>query len=342
MQRRLNREELVASNPLVSIGQRRHEFVWFVYTDYELINTDGVEPYFEAPHSSDLNHYERIIEKIGFSADDTRRPVKDIVYWYEPLTETPHLFLEFARLIEAKDVSEAAVHRWINRYGLLGLHKNQPYLSTEDPDWKAFPPKEYSERGGPQETLTRFLREATIARNILTLYEAALSNEAKNLEQALKIVVGSHEANSLVTEAQLKAKELESTYTNTLVDVALSNVVRGIQQVLEAFAYPCFSYKPSSSSRLFLDNELTPKSLAPSWWPRNLLGAMYLQFFWLVATGGDLSRCRHCGRIISYAPMVPSSTGRKSRKDKEFCNSRCRQNYHYHNRTKPRKEHNGS
>ena len=78
-----------------------------------------------------------------------------------------------------------------------------------------------------------------------------------------------------------------------------------------------------------------PEGMAPSLRPRNLLGAMYVQFYWLVASAGDLSRCKHCNRIISYASPIPGSRDRKPRKDKEFCDKRCRQNYHYHNRIKP-------
>jgi hypothetical protein len=77
--------------------------------------------------------------------------------------------------------------------------------------------------------------------------------------------------------------------------------------------------------------------LAASWWPRNLLDAMYLQMYWLMTSSGDLARCKNCGHFISYATPVlvgENHTARKPRKDTEFCDSRCRQNYHYHNRIK--------
>ena len=42
--------------------------------------------------------------------------------------------------------------------------------------------------------------------------------------------------------------------------------------------------------------------------------------------------------LISHAPPVPVGDERKARrkprKDKDFCDSRCRQNYHYHKRVK--------
>ena len=103
---------------------------------------------------------------------------------------------------------------------------------------------------------------------------------------------------------------------------------------LAVFAYPAIS--PTGS--LHQQPLLTVDRLNASWGARNLLGAMYLQFFWLVTSAGELSRCKYCGRIISYAPPIPAGEDRKARKprkDKEFCDSRCRQNYHYHNRIKP-------
>ena len=67
---------------------------------------------------------------------------------------------------------------------------------------------------------------------------------------------------------------------------------------------------------------------------RNLLGAMYLQFYWLTTSESDLSRCKYCGHIIPYAPPSLGSPNRKPRKDREFCDRRGRQNYHYHNSIK--------
>ena len=68
---------------------------------------------------------------------------------------------------------------------------------------------------------------------------------------------------------------------------------------------------------------------------------MGLQFYWLITSGGELDHCKYCGRVISNAPPVPGSRTvkeRKPRSDKTFCNSRCRQNYHYHTRIKPARQ----
>ena len=46
--------------------------------------------------------------------------------YYDPLVDTPYLFLEFARLAERRNRDEA-VWAWISHYGLPGLHRNERY-----------------------------------------------------------------------------------------------------------------------------------------------------------------------------------------------------------------------
>jgi hypothetical protein len=58
---------------------------------------------------------------------------------------------------------------------------------------------------------------------------------------------------------------------------------------------------------------------------RNLLGAMYLQMYWLISSG-DAARCEHCHQIISLGRTHPE--GRKRRRDKRFCDDACRQAHH--------------
>ena len=74
-------------------------------------------------------------------------------------------------------------------------------------------------------------------------------------------------------------------------------------------------------------------SLTSGYGFHNLLGAMYLQMFWLVAVGEKhIARCRHCGRLINLTARAQSPGGgrkeRKPRRDKRFCNDACRQRHH--------------
>jgi hypothetical protein len=317
MWRRLNREDLLDSNPLLAKGERRHEFAWTVFNDYTLTEADGEEPYLKAS-----------------LAEGVRRS-------YEPLLDTPHLFLDFARLYEHRSPHQATLE-WIGRYGLLGLDTlgwNPHAYSDFAP---AGSPMEYSDRGGPHETLTRIRNASHIANDALVLYEAALSGDVEKLEQAIYIDGPSRTQYRVEVGARdylrQKAEWAGVSYADFLVDMATRLVYDRVQGILADFTYPCLSPRSPSGEPADYDELWSPGLLASSLWPRNLLGAMFLQFFWLITSSGDLSHCRHCGRIISYALPMSAGRARKPRKDKEFCDSRCRQNYHYHNKIKPRRQ----
>jgi hypothetical protein len=66
-----------------------------------------------------------------------------------------------------------------------------------------------------------------------------------------------------------------------------------------------------------------PLGIKSSWNFDNLLGAAYLQMYWLMTSGSEVTRCKYWGRIISLARSHPE--GRKRRRDKRFCDDACRQ-----------------
>ncbi len=127
----------------------------------------------------------------------------------------------------------------------------------------------------------------------------------------------------------------EAENVDFLAAVALRIVIERVQDELAWLVRPSFgTLAPPAEGQPRRWWE--PEMLTRSWVPSNLLGAMYLQFYWLMTSAGDLSRCKQCKNIISHAPPIASDGQiRKPRTDKEFCDSRCRQNYHYHNRIKP-------
>jgi hypothetical protein len=65
-----------------------------------------------------------------------------------------------------------------------------------------------------------------------------------------------------------------------------------------------------------------PSAVKLIWSFDDLLGAMYLQMYWILTSGGNLVRCEHCKRVISLARPHPQ--GRKRRRDKRFCDDACR------------------
>jgi hypothetical protein len=311
MWRRLNREDFSGANPLVVEGRgRTFEFTWAGFDEYRIVGEGREDAYYVAPEGAD-----------DYSL-------------YDPLVDTPYLFLEFARLAERRNRDEA-VWAWISRYGLLGLHRDERYPRRHDLD-PASPPTVYSSAGGPGETVAAFDEEVDRANRVLTLYEAALSKDREKLEQVWNIKGPSQNALEGRKYFRLIAETIEATYFDALVHVATRQVLWEASEVMSEYSYPYLTHR-SPSGREALDEKLAPELLMPSVRPRNLLGAMYTQFYWLLASGGDLSRCKYCGRIISHAsPALGEGgrRGRKPRKDKEFCDSRCRQNYHYHHRIK--------
>lgn len=311
MWRRLNREDFAGANPLVIEGRARtFEFTWAVYDEYRMVGEGGEGAYYVVSESASDYSY------------------------YDPLVDTPYLFLEFARLAERRNRSEA-VGAWISRYGLLGLHYDEPDLRghTLEP---SFPPLDYRSVGGPGETVARFDEEVARANYVLSLYEAALSKDVEKLEQTWDIQGNSENALEGRRYFRLMSEMIGGTYLDALVHMATRQVLWTAWKVIPEYCYPSLTHR-SPSGGAALEEALAPELLMASVRPRNLLGAMYTQFYWLLASGGDLSRCKHCGRIISHSAPAFVEGGRrvrKPRKDKEFCDSRCRQNYHYHHRIK--------
>ena len=327
MWRRLNREDLVegASTFLETRGDI--EFRWYVYEEYKSVERDRLT-YMRAANSSKIRST------------------------YKPLEDSPYLFLEFARLTEQTDLTEALTE-WISRRGLLGLHKRErPKYNAMKPEagatsfrrerwWTEHDePTEYMHEGGPSERISDLRREAIGANHVLTNWEAFLSGEPERVEYALLDRFPQQEPELkqvYISFLRKRGKDLGLTYKESLLYHAGFYACLRVQDVLEAFAYPYLAFDYANPYER-LHGTPGPELVAGSWRPRNLLGAMYLQMYQVMISSAELSQCKYCGRTISYAPPLPESTARKLRKDKEFCNSRCRQNYHYHNRIKPRRQ----
>ncbi len=103
--------------------------------------------------------------------------------------------------------------------------------------------------------------------------------------------------------------------TNKDQDLALK---AGLLYVVEASKVVVHKYCRQSLV-LSLDPDATLDAsyeVDVTWEFDNLLGAMYLQMYWLVAAGGTLARCGVCGRMIARANS--NKGGRQTRRDKKF------------------------
>ena len=254
---------------------------------------------------------------------------------YAPLLEDS-LFLRFARLAEDErmDVPEMPLSqerlggvpdladdldternrtialRWADGYGVLGLTPH-PRLGTWWPD----------PRGGDGDSVERFAYEAWVANGCLRLYEAATAEE---LDMDL---IASYFDNP----------RYKSHYTRTPAiarEFALGVVATETQKRVTGNAYPAFYGVVGR--------------FVSGWSFTTLLGAMWLQMFWLLTASEAPRRCSNweCDKIIAYEQPDRSTRGMKrndrsggyvTRKDKRFCHKRCRDRYHYLTKTKPRR-----
>ncbi|MDQ5827225.1 MAG: hypothetical protein M3441_23935 [Chloroflexota bacterium] len=240
---------------------------------------------------------------------------------YSPLQDTPDLFLRFARLHERSDSVEAILD-WVHRYGVLGHGSG----------WS---------RTAPQ-SVKDFREALEEAAGVLAMYEAVLNGDAQRakslvLEEFPLVGPGGHlikmlrEAGVPVDDwdrAGDTSKTVEEHFDGDYLDYALDLAVAAVNEMVKETCYPSLDMGYELHRR--------PSDVRTGWSFKSLLGAMYLQMYWLMGSGGEVTRCRYCGRIISLAR--PSPDARKVRQDKSFCDDACRQRHHYHNRTKPKRQ----
>jgi hypothetical protein len=194
---------------------------------------------------------------------------------------------------------------WFTRYGVLGLRPGPtPYLAEA--------------RGGPEETLSGFIREAEIANGVLRLWEAATAgmSDEKFVERYF----------SHFERLQDRAKNIFVWYVDfprRTTPPWLSLVGMHVQNRLTTECYP----QLVGTSSVAFDT---------AYGFRSLLGAMYLQMYWLMTAKGDVRRCKEpgCPRVITFdQPEQPRdhwipndrSRGYKTRVDKVFCSPACKQ-----------------
>ena len=205
---------------------------------------------------------------------------------------------------------------WIRRYGVLGLTPH-PRTGTWWPD----------PRGGEGDTLKRFVYEAWVANASLRLYEAASS------EQDVSTIESIFRLSDHYRLPEGSAPRFRSP--KQARRAALEEVNEQVETRLELHGFPKTYERPDGA-------------FMRSFGFRSLLGAMWLQMWWLLTTTGEegISRCPWCNRIITIEPPVPvenpqhtNARGKyKTRKDKTYCNDNHRAKHFYHYERKPLKE----
>lgn len=257
---------------------------------------------------------------------------------YQPLASHPTLFLKFAGLADSGEISQEVWRGWVESYGVLGLerHDTVRYLIEryrelglgldgllEELDWLDGLGREYrlysgSTRGGPRESYGRFVKEAHKANGLLRLYEAATNPDGSDVRFVKRYAEGEGFGPWVKTSKDAKGW-------------ALSWAGHVVQEVISEDCYPLLSQAGDQISQ--------------GWGFHTLLGAMYLQMSWLMTATEEI-RCKWCTRIISFEQpalsleLIGESGNRKPYKprvDKEFCDRRCKDKWHYQNVTKPKR-----
>jgi hypothetical protein len=225
-----------------------------------------------------------------------RYGIEDDAKWktYRPLEDAPDLFLRFARLYE-QERSAQTVLSWTRQYGLLGTEHPGNVEPTE-------------------ETLSLFFREVDRAAAVLSMYEAVLNRDSDAAEHATR------------RQFQSVAEPHRDEFWSS------SGMAEEVPGHL-GFALAVSAFEVSSMVGRFVRLTLAVESGMPSpsrvragYGFYSLLGAMYLQMYWLMNSGSAVVHCEYCGRTISLSR--PNPGGRKRRADRRFCDDACRQAHH--------------
>jgi hypothetical protein len=225
---------------------------------------------------------------------------------YDPINDVPDLFLRFARLYGEPDFDRAALE-FANRYGLPSGEDESPAAfgeagyDTEALNWR----------------LSRFHHEARRAWVVLALYEAVLNDE----DQTVRQVLSEHGDIEPFGGFLVILEWGPHGHQNYTLAIGLRCVLGATEEVVHKYCRQQVRLHMSPDERPSVSNEMDV-----SWTYDTLLGAMYLQMYWLIASSESTTRCEHCGRMISLGRPHPD--GRKRRRDKRFCNDACRQAHH--------------
>jgi hypothetical protein len=166
--------------------------------------------------------------------------------------------------------------------------------------------------------LSRLLNESRQARVVLALYESVLSHD---VEQARALVSEHWQDETFGWYFGVHRME-QATHTRFPPElvIAIEAAVLVAKRVSDELctAHIGFSFDDTV--------ELAPSCIRAYWDFDNLIGAMYLQMYQLMTSGGELTRCNYCGRMIALSHT--DTRGRKRRRDRRFGDDACRQAHH--------------
>ena len=169
--------------------------------------------------------------------------------------------------------------------------------------------------------------EAKRAWGILKMYEAVLNRDWK----AAKLHRSEHLGELVDLDLPLLSSD-KDVPREEVPEMYLEDALLGAMLMVEdTVGKLCRPGSIFTKSAIF--PEVDPSGVKGVWEFKNLLGAAYLQMYWLMTSGGDIARCKWCGLVMSLARPHPD--GRKRRQDRKFCNDACRQAHHRSKKQEP-------
>ena len=328
--------------------KERRRGSWRVYNGYEVRYDDRGDPYVVArPDTNsrfELRYDEQRKVKVLIPKTDHDRGAEPYQE-FSPLVSHPSLFLKFAGLADEGEITKEVWRKWVDGYGVLGLESHDMTrevieshrelgsdldelsreLSWLDDLGREFKLSLDNTLGGPRESYASFVREAYKANRLLRIYEAATAKDDLGNDRPDVAKVRRYAENEDRLAGPINTKREAKGW-------ALAFVGHAVQEVISEDCYPLLHQEGFEFSQ--------------GWGFHTLLGAMYLQMAWLM-TAKEEVRCKWCDRVIAFEQPTISSkdVGQKgyrkpykTRADKEFCDRRCKDRWHYQNVTKPKRE----
>ena len=226
-------------------------------------------------------------------------------WWdYLPFEDAPGLFLTFSRLYKENNLREAAL--------IFGRQYGLPYSTPNIINGDVI-----DHDPAIRMSISDFQKEVARAYCVLSMYEAVLNRDSAAIRK-------------IFLEHRTEVKRLDLCYQFFRMgemhdDEPLLPQIGFLYTVdeVEKTVHETCRQRIRLSS---IHGNLDLSTVETAWQFDSLLGAMYLQMWWLIASGESIARCEFCGRPVSLARSHPGA--RKRRRDKKFCGDACRQGHH--------------
>jgi hypothetical protein len=248
-------------------------------------------------------------------------------------------FHKIVAALEYSDLSE----KWSAYSPLKDVQTSFSSLASSNEQAALAISNNYDQPGGGQEVgdserrlkrtpmrmkVSQFRDEARRAWGVLALYESVLNGDAPAVKD-LFLELRDDKVFSFWNE-YFRFEHVEDP-NQALLQIGLMSAAQTVEEAVHELCRRRIRFSQEG------DRSPDFSTVHTAWDFDDLLGAMYLQMWWLMAFGGDITRCEFCGRIVLLARPHPA--GRKRRRDKRFCYDACRQAYH---RSKKKRQARGS